>query len=60
VPIGNYHGTPSKYYTALDGIKNAVSDETIVYYEPGCHLQSEDKLALKKINSSQHTCQHAK
>jgi len=51
VLIGNYHGTPSMYYTALDGIKNAVSDETIVYYEPGCDIQSADKPALRKIES---------
>ena len=51
VLIGNYHGTPSMYYTALDGIKRAVSDETIVYYEPGCNLQDGDKPVLRKIDS---------
>jgi beta-glucosidase len=51
VLIGNYHGTPSMYYTALDGIKRAVSDETLVYYEPGCNLLEVDKPALRKIES---------
>ena len=51
VLVANYHGTPSMYYTALDGIRRAVSDETLVYYEPGCDLQAEDRTALRKIES---------
>jgi beta-glucosidase len=36
--IGNYFGTASKYVTVLEGIQNAVSPDTRVYYTQGCHL----------------------
>lgn len=36
--IGNYFGTSTKYVTVLDGIQNAVSPDTRVYYSEGCHL----------------------
>ena len=32
VMYGNYNGTPSKYVTPLQGIKNEVSKSTKVYY----------------------------
>jgi beta-glucosidase len=35
VMYGNYNGTPSKYVTPLQGIKNAVSKSTKVYYAIG-------------------------
>ena len=35
VMYGNYNGTPSKYVTPLQGIKNAVSKSTNVYYALG-------------------------
>ena len=35
VMYGNYNGTPSKYVTPLEGIKNAVSKSTMVYYAIG-------------------------
>jgi beta-glucosidase len=38
---GNYHGTPSKYVTPLQGIKNKVQDNTEIVYEQGCHLYLE-------------------
>ncbi|HPB01159.1 MAG TPA: glycoside hydrolase family 3 N-terminal domain-containing protein, partial [Candidatus Marinimicrobia bacterium] len=33
--LGNYNGTPSRYVTPLQGIRNKVSDQTSVFYEPG-------------------------
>ncbi len=36
--LGNYNGTPSKYVTPLQGIRNKVSGSTEVVYEPGCDL----------------------
>jgi beta-glucosidase len=36
--LGNYNGTPSKYVTPLQGIKNRVSDKTEVVFEQGCNL----------------------
>lgn len=36
--IGNYFGTASKYVTVLEGIQQAVSPDTRVYYSEGCHL----------------------
>jgi len=38
VLLGNYHGTPSKYVTALEGIRAKVSPQTKVYYAEGCDL----------------------
>ena len=36
--IGNYFGTASEYVTVLDGIREAVSEDTRIYYAYGCHL----------------------
>ncbi len=36
--IGNYHGTSSRYITVLEGIQDAVGEDTRVYYSQGCHL----------------------
>jgi len=36
--IGNYHGTSSRYITVLEGIQDAVNDDTRVYFSEGCHL----------------------
>lgn len=35
---GNYSGTASRYVTLLEGIRDAVGDDTRVYYSEGCHL----------------------
>ncbi len=40
VLLGNYNGTPSKYVTALEGIRNAVGEDVKVYYSQGCDLVS--------------------
>ncbi|MDQ2084865.1 glycoside hydrolase family 3 C-terminal domain-containing protein [Herbivorax sp. ANBcel31] len=39
--IGNYFGDASKYVTVLDGIREAVSEDTRIYYAEGCHLYNE-------------------
>lgn len=36
--IGNYAGTPSRYYTVLEGIQDAVGEDVRVYYSEGSHL----------------------
>ncbi len=36
--IGNYHGTSSRYITVLEGIQDAVNEDTRVYFSEGCHL----------------------
>ncbi len=36
--IGNYHGTSSRYITVLEGIQDAVGEDTRVYYSQGSHL----------------------
>lgn len=35
---GNYHGTSSRYITALEGIQDYVGSEMRVMYSQGCHL----------------------
>ncbi|SFL72815.1 glycoside hydrolase family 3 C-terminal domain-containing protein [Halanaerobium salsuginis] len=40
VLVGNYSGLASKYVTLLDGIRNAVSDQTRIYYAQGCDLKT--------------------
>ncbi len=40
--MGNYHGTSSKYVTILQGIQNAVSEDTRVLYSEGCDLWKEN------------------
>ncbi|NOU74666.1 glycoside hydrolase family 3 protein [Paenibacillus sp. LMG 31458] len=39
--IGNYCGTASRYYTVLDGIREAVQPGTRIYYAEGCHLYKD-------------------
>ncbi len=41
VLLGNYHGTPSKYVTPLQGIKNKVGNSIKVLYEQGCDIVEE-------------------
>lgn len=47
VLMGNYEGQPSRTITPLDGIREAVSDATKVYYAGGCHLYREGRHVLK-------------
>jgi beta-glucosidase len=39
--LGNYNGTPSRYVTPLQGIKNKISPGTELVYEVGCNLVAE-------------------
>ncbi|HTR80173.1 MAG TPA: glycoside hydrolase family 3 C-terminal domain-containing protein [Bacteroidota bacterium] len=39
--LGNYNGTPSRYVTPLQGIKDKVSPGTEVVYDAGCNLVAE-------------------
>ncbi|MEJ2055230.1 MAG: glycoside hydrolase family 3 N-terminal domain-containing protein, partial [Calditrichaceae bacterium] len=48
VLLGNYHGTPVTYSTALKGIRDAVSDTTEVLYALGVNYLGE-KYKLKPI-----------
>ncbi len=41
VLLGNYKGTPAKYFTALEGIREKVSGETDIIYAQGCALNSD-------------------
>jgi beta-glucosidase len=36
---GNYHGTPSRYVTVLEGLQNACEETTRVLYAPGCEME---------------------
>lgn len=36
--LGNYHGTASKYITALEGIRDCAGADVRVMYSEGCHL----------------------
>jgi beta-glucosidase len=38
VLLGNYNGTPDEAVTPLEGIREAVGPETVVYYAPGCEI----------------------
>ncbi len=38
VLLGNYFGTPSRYVTPVEGIRQAVAPGTKVYYAEGCSL----------------------
>lgn len=40
--IGNYSGTPSRYYTVLEGIQDAFADDTRIYHSLGCHLYRDN------------------
>ncbi|MDR3338102.1 MAG: glycoside hydrolase family 3 C-terminal domain-containing protein [Treponema sp.] len=38
---GNYHGTPSRNVTVLEGIRDAVGENVRVYYSEGSHLYKD-------------------
>lgn len=59
--FGNYHGTPSKFVTPLQGIRNKVSEKTEVLYTPGTGIVEESygnvvpsDVFLPQQNSDQH------
>jgi beta-glucosidase len=39
--LGNYNGTPSKYTTILNGIRESVSDQTEILFSEGCPLKEK-------------------
>ncbi|MBY9008781.1 MAG: glycoside hydrolase family 3 C-terminal domain-containing protein [Candidatus Lokiarchaeota archaeon] len=41
VLLGNYNGTPSKYTTILNGIRESVSDQTEILFSEGCPLKEK-------------------
>jgi beta-glucosidase len=43
--LGNYNGTPSKYVTPLQGIRNKMAGAADVVYEQGCDLVEENTVA---------------
>jgi beta-glucosidase len=45
VLLGNYHGTPSKVVTPLEGLRTALSPEVKLYYSPGCPRSSREDAA---------------
>jgi len=47
VLMGNYEGQPSQTITPLDGIREAVSNATKVWYAGGCHLHQQGRHVLK-------------
>ena len=56
--IGNYHGTSSRYITVLEGIQDAVAEDTRVYYSEGCHLFRDkvEPLAYRQDRISEAVC----
>lgn len=49
--IGNYFGTASRYTTILEGLQDAVSDNTRIYYAEGCHLYKDKIQGLDVKNN---------
>lgn len=45
---GNYHGTPSRYITVLEGIEDYVGDDVRVMFAKGCHLTNDKNEPLAK------------
>ncbi|MHA1843582.1 MAG: glycoside hydrolase family 3 C-terminal domain-containing protein, partial [Promethearchaeota archaeon] len=41
--LGDYHGTPKKYVTPLQGVKNTLSSTTKIFYSKGCEHFSRDE-----------------
>lgn len=44
--IGNYHGTPPRYITVLEGIQDYLGEDGRVLYVQGCHLYKDREEAL--------------
>jgi len=52
VLLGNYYGTPSRYVTLLQGIRNAVSPSTRVWYAQGCELTGDSTWGFSEAVSA--------
>lgn len=48
--MGNYFGTPSRYITVLDGIRELVPDSVRINYSQGCHLYKDKVEGLAMPN----------
>lgn len=48
--IGNYHGTPSRYVTVLEGIQDLLGDRGRVLYSEGCALSDKSVEPLAQPN----------
>ena len=48
--IGNYHGTPSRYVTVLEGIQDLLGDKGRVLYSEGCALSDKSVEPLAQPN----------
>lgn len=44
--IGNYHGTPPRYITVLEGIQDYLGEDGRVLYAQGCHLYKDREETL--------------
>ena len=44
--IGNYHGTPPRYITVLEGIQDYLGEDGRVLYAQGCHLYRDREETL--------------
>ena len=47
---GNYHGTASRYVTALEGMQDYLGDDVRVLYAEGCHLYRKNEELLGQEN----------
>lgn len=47
--IGNYFGTPSRYITVLEGIREAVGEDVRIHYSQGCHLYRDKVEGLGEV-----------
>ncbi len=47
---GNYHGTASRYVTALEGMQDYLGDDVRVLYAKGCHLYRKNEELLGQEN----------
>ena len=48
--MGNYFGTPSRYITVLDGIREILPDTVRINYSQGCHLYRDKVEGLAMPN----------
>jgi len=46
LPLGNYNGTPSEYYTLLDGVRKAAGSKANIYYSIGCNATGSRENAI--------------
>ena len=52
--IGNYHGTASRYITALEGIQDAMAGHGRVLYSEGCHMY-KDRVDVQSLEDDKLT-----